>query len=140
FLLVLETAMRQGEILSLRWEHIDLRHGVAHLPETKNGHSRDVPLSRMARNCLQMLPMSLNGSVFRYTSSGLRSAWRTALQVLHIDNLHFHDLRHEAISRFFELGNLNVMEVAAISGHRSKNMLKRYTHLRAWQLVSKLDT
>ncbi|EIV5116147.1 site-specific integrase [Salmonella enterica] len=140
FHLALETAMRQGEILSLRWEHIDLRHGVAHLPETKNGHSRDVPLSRMARNCLQMLPMSLNGSVFRYTSSGLRSAWRTALQVLHIDNLHFHDLRHEAISRFFELGNLNVMEVAAISGHRSMNMLKRYTHLRAWQLVSKLDT
>ncbi|EAA9297809.1 integrase, partial [Salmonella enterica subsp. enterica] len=54
-------------------------------------------------------------------------------------NLHFHDLRHEAISRLFELGTLNVMEVAAISGHKSLNMLKRYTHLRAYQLVSKLD-
>ncbi|EJF6007758.1 tyrosine-type recombinase/integrase, partial [Salmonella enterica] len=53
---------------------------------------------------------------------------------------HFHDLRHEAISRLFELGTLNVMEVAAISGHKSLNMLKRYTHLRAYQLVSKLDT
>lgn len=48
-------------------------------------------------------------------------------------------MRHEAISRLFELGTLNVMEVAAISGHKSLNMLKRYTHLRAYQLVSKLD-
>ncbi len=56
--------MRQGEILALRWEHIDLRHGVAHLPETKNGHSRDVPLSRRARNFLQMMPVNLHGNVF----------------------------------------------------------------------------
>ncbi|KAA0643032.1 hypothetical protein E2K69_12460, partial [Escherichia coli] len=46
-----------------RWEHIDLRQGVAHLPETKNGHSRDVPLSRRARNFLQMMPVNLNGNV-----------------------------------------------------------------------------
>ncbi len=68
-----------------------------------------------------------------------KAHWRTALLDLKIENLHFHDLRHEAISRFFELGTLNVIEVAAISGHRSLNMLKRYTHLRAYQLVSKLD-
>ncbi|NWJ78851.1 site-specific integrase [Enterobacter sp. SECR19-1250] len=139
FNLALETAMRQGEILSLRQEHIDLQHGVAHLPDTKNGSSRDVPLSRKARNLLQMLPAQLSGPVFNYTSSGFKSAWRTALLALNIEDLHFHDLRHEAISRFFELGTLNVMEVAAISGHRSMNMLKRYTHLRAYQLVSKLD-
>lgn len=139
FHLAIETAMRQGEILSLRWEHIDLQHGVAHLPDTKNGSSRDVPLSRKARNLLQMLPAQLNGRVFSYTSSGFRSAWRHALKALAIEDLHFHDLRHEAISRLFELGTLNIMEVAAISGHRSMNMLKRYTHLRAYQLVSKLD-
>ncbi|EMN7748182.1 TPA: site-specific integrase, partial [Escherichia coli] len=139
FHLALETAMRQGEILSLRWEHVDLQHGVAHLPTTKNGAPRDVPLSRKARSYLQMLPTQLNGNIFSYTSSGFKSAWRTALHELKIENLHFHDLRHEAISRFFELGTLNVIEVAAISGHRSLNMLKRYTHLRAYQLVSKLD-
>ncbi|MGJ3289494.1 site-specific integrase [Klebsiella sp. PL-2018] len=139
FQLALETAMRQGEILSLRWEHIDLQHGVAHLPHTKNGASRDVPLSRKARNLLQMLPAHLEGNVFLCTPSGLKSAWRLALQALKIVNLHFHDLRHEAISRLFELGTLNVMEVAAISGHRSLNMLKRYTHLRAYQLVPRLD-
>ncbi|MEG5609443.1 site-specific integrase [Enterobacter hormaechei] len=139
FHLALETAMRQGEILNLQWEFIDLQHGVAHLPDTKNGSSRDVPLSRKARNLLQMLPAQLKGQIFSYTSSGFKSAWRHALNAIAIEDLHFHDLRHEAISRFFELGTLNVMEVAAISGHRSMNMLKRYTHLRAYQLVSKLD-
>ncbi|WP_396018798.1 site-specific integrase, partial [Escherichia coli] len=110
FHLALETAMRQGEILSLRWEHVDLQHGVAHLPTTKNGAPRDVPLSRKARSYLQMLPTQLNGNIFSYTSSGFKSAWRTALHELKIENLHFHDLRHEAISRFFELGTLNVIE------------------------------
>jgi integrase len=139
FHLAIETAMRQGEILSLRWEHIDMQHGVAHLPLTKNGSSRDVPLSRKARNLLQNRGVLLSGAVFDYTSSGFKSAWRVALGRLNIVDLHFHDLRHEAISRLFELGSLNVMEVSAISGHRSLNMLKRYTHLRAYQLVSKLD-
>ncbi|EKA0842716.1 site-specific integrase [Salmonella enterica] len=139
FHLAIETAMRQGEILSLRWEHIDQQHGVAHLPMTKNGSSRDVPLSRKARHLLQGMTVALSGNVFHYSSSGFKSAWRVALQRLNIVDLHFHDLRHEAISRLFELGTLNVMEVAAISGHRSLNMLKRYTHLRAYQLVSKLD-
>ncbi|HAF6279744.1 TPA: integrase [Salmonella enterica] len=139
FHLALETGMRQGEMLSLQWEHIDLQHGVAHLPVTKNNSPRNVPMSRRARQLLQQLPVQLSGPVFHYKSSGFKSAWRVALQTLKIENLHFHDLRHEAISRLFELGTLNVMEVAAISGHKSLNMLKRYTHLRAYQLVSKLD-
>lgn len=58
---------------------------------------------------------------------------------LAIDNLHFHDLRHEAISRLFELGTLDIMEVSAISGHKSLSMLKRYTHLKAQRLVKKLE-
>ncbi|EBW6364046.1 site-specific integrase [Salmonella enterica subsp. enterica serovar Oranienburg] len=139
FHLALETGMRQGEILTLRWEHIDLQQGVAHLPVTKNGSARAVPLSGRARQLLQKLSVQLSGAVFHYKSSGFKSAWRAALQTLKIENLHFHDLRHEAISRLFELRTLNVMEVAAISGHKSLNMLKRYTHLRAYQLVSKLD-
>ena len=69
------------------------------------------------------MTVALSGCVFHYTSSGFKSAWRVALQRLSIVDLHFHDLRHEAISRLFELGTLNVMEVAAISGHRSLNML-----------------
>lgn len=139
FTLALETAMRQGEILSLRWEHVDLHLGIAHLPVTKNGTARDVPLSYKARQALREFEGPLAGPVFSYTSSGFKSAWRITLASLGIEDLHFHDLRHEAVSRLFELGSLNVMEVAAISGHKSLNMLKRYTHLRATQLVSKLD-
>lgn len=139
FNLAIETAMRQGEILNLSWQYVDLQHGVAHLPETKNGHSRDVPLSHKARNLLKMLPINVTGKLFNYTSSGFKNAWRKGIKKLNIEDLHFHDLRHEAISRLFELGTLNVLEVAAISGHRSLNMLKRYTHLRAYLLVRKLD-
>ncbi|MBU9819878.1 site-specific integrase [Rahnella sp. BCC 1045] len=139
FYLALETAMRQGEILSLAWEYIDLHLGVAHLPMTKNGSSRDVPLSSKARQVLREFCGPSHGAVFSYTSNGFKSAWRITLEELGIDDLHFHDLRHEAVSRLFELGTLNVMEVAAISGHKSMNMLKRYTHLRATHLVSKLD-
>ncbi|MBP2157394.1 integrase [Erwinia rhapontici] len=139
FTLAIETAMRQGELLSLRWEHINLSQGVAHLPVTKNGSSRDVPLSAKARKTLGRFSGPVTGPVFSYTSNGFKSAWRKAVIETGIENLHFHDLRHEAISRLSELGTLNLIEMASISGHKSLTMLKRYTHLRAVNLVRKLD-
>lgn len=54
-------SLRQGEILSLQWEHIDIQHGVAHLPHTKNGSTRDVPLSRKARRLLQDMGIAMTG-------------------------------------------------------------------------------
>lgn len=137
--LALETAMRQGEILNLHWENLNLKTRVAHLPETKNGTKRDVPLSLKAREALIRLGVKSNGKVFKYTPEGLKSTWRFMLKKLGIEDLHFHDLRHEAISRLFELGSLDMMEVAAISGHKSLAMLKRYTHLKAQRLVRKLE-
>lgn len=138
-IIALETAMRQGEILGLRWEHINLKSRVAHLPATKNGSKRDVPLSIKARDALVRLGVKTNGKVFTYTKEGIKSTWRFMMHKLKIEDLHFHDLRHEACSRFFELGTLDVMEVAAISGHKSLAMLKRYTHLKAQRLVRKLE-
>ncbi|MDR2837558.1 MAG: site-specific integrase [Azonexus sp.] len=135
----LETAMRQGEILSLRWEHLNLKTRIAHLPETKNGTMRDVPLSATARDALVRLGVKTRGRIFGYTNEGFKSTWRFMMGKLGIENLHFHDLRHEAISRLFELGSLDMMEVAAISGHKSLSMLKRYTHLKAQHLVKKLE-
>lgn len=137
--LALTTAMRQGEILSLRWDNIRLKNGIAHLPETKNGTKRDVPLSMRARDVLKSLGTHTSGKVFSYTADGIKSTWRFMLQKLGIQNLRFHDLRHEAVSRLVELGTLDIMEVAAISGHKSLSMLKRYTHLSALRLVSKLE-
>lgn len=137
--LALETACRQGEILKLRWEHINLKTRVAHLPETKNGTKRDVPLSLKARDALIRMGVKNQGRVFSYTPEGLKSTWRFMLLKLGIQDLHFHDMRHEAISRLFELGTLDMMEIAAISGHKSLAMLKRYTHLKAGRLVRKLE-
>lgn len=138
-LLALETAMRQGEILGLRWEHVNLKTRVAHLPMTKNGSKRDVPLSAKARDALVRLDVKTSGRVFNYSSSGIKSSWRYMLEQLGIQDLHFHDLRHEAVSRLFELGTLDMMEVAAISGHKSLSMLKRYTHLKAAKIARKLE-
>lgn len=137
--LALETAMRQGEILALRWEHLNLKTRIAHLPETKNGTKRDVPLSMVARDALIRIGVKTKGRVFGYTADGLKSTWRFMLHKLCIEDLHFHDIRHEAVSRLFELGSLDMMEVAAISGHKSLSMLKRYTHLKAQRLVHKLE-
>lgn len=137
--LALETAMRQGEILNLRWEHINLKSRIAHLPETKNGSKRDIPLSVKARDVLIRLGVQTKGKVFNYTPQGIKSTWRFMLIKLGIENLHFHDMRHEAVSRLFELGTLDMMEIASISGHKSLSMLKRYTHLKAQRLVSKLE-
>lgn len=138
-ILALETAMRQGEILNLRWEHINLKTRIAHLLETKNGTKRDVPLSLRARDALIRLECKSKGKVFNYSSQGLKSTWRFMRIKLGIEDLHFHDMRHEAVSRLFELGTLDMMEIAAISGHKSLSMLKRYTHLKAQRLVQKLE-
>ncbi|MGE4546009.1 MAG: site-specific integrase [Pedobacter sp.] len=139
FEFALESAMRQGEILSLRWEHINLTRRIAHLPTTKNGTSRDVPLSVKAKESLLRMGAKGTGRIFSYSNSGIKTAWRVMMHRLTIEDLKFHDLRHEAISRLFEKSSLDIMEIAAISGHKSLAMLKRYTHLKAHKLVKKLD-
>lgn len=136
--LALETAMRQGELLSLRWEHIDLMRRTAYLPDTKNGESRTVPLSTAAIKVLGDLPRSLDGQLFpRLTTEAVKRAYMRAIRSAGIQDLHFHDLRHEATTRLFEKG-LNIMEVATITGHKDLRMLRRYTHLQAEDLAKKL--
>ena len=138
-LFAIETGMRRGEILSLTWQHVHLDKRYVHLPDTKNGGTRDVPLSPLALELLRELPRNIRGEqvVFPIHYEALKSAWHRACIKACITNLRFHDLRHEATSRFFEKG-LNVMEVAAITGHKDLRMLQRYTHLRAEDLARKL--
>lgn len=137
--LALETAMRQGELLKLSWEHVDLRSRIAHLPETKNGQKRDVPLSVKAREALISWGVKSSGPVFQYSNAGVKSSFKYMIKSLAIEDLHFHDMRHEAASRLSELGSLDSIEIAAITGHKSMQMLKRYSHLKANKLVRKLD-
>ncbi|WP_208648105.1 integrase [Paraburkholderia caledonica] len=136
-ILAIETAMRQGEIAKLRWEHIDLDARTALLPMTKNGTARKVPLSTRAVEALTWCPPPHRGSVFKLTQSAMQFAFRRVREQCNLGNVRFHDLRHEAASRLFEKG-LNVMEVATITGHKNLKMLQRYTHLRAEDLAKKL--
>ena len=129
--------MRRGELLGLEWQHVDLDKRTAYLPITKNGTNRTIPLSLKAIETLQLLPRDISGRVFPLSATALRGLWARACKRAGIEDLRFHDLRHEATSRFFEKG-LNVMEVAAITGHKDLRMLQRYTHLRAEDLAVKL--
>ncbi|WP_131111345.1 integrase [Sulfuricystis thermophila] len=135
--LALETAMRRGELLALQWENVDLKRRVAHLPATKNGEARTVPLSSRAVAILQDLPRSIDGRVFATTSVALKFAWISACKRAGIDDLHFHDLRHEATSRLAEKLP-NVVELSAVTGHKDLRMLKRYYHPRAEDLARKI--
>jgi len=157
--LAVETAMRQGELASLKWEHVDLDGRTAYLPSTKNGDARTVPLSFGAIAVLREFRggviRQISGSVFPIASHAISVAFRRAVararaayegecaaqgdepNPKHLVNLRFHDLRHEAASRLFERG-LDSMEVASVTGHRTLQMLKRYTHLKAKELARKL--
>jgi integrase len=133
----LESAMRRGEILGLRWEHVDLSKRTAFIPLTKNGESRLVPLSTAAIEILQGLPRNLHGTVFPVTACTLSAAIDRARTKAKIEDFHFHDLRHMAITRLAEkLPNL--IELSAVSGHKSLAMLKRYYHPNPEQLAQKL--
>lgn len=137
FELAIETGMRRGEMLRLMWDDVDLKKRTAKLRDTKNGEDRAIPLSTRAVTVLQELPRSISGRVIPISENALKLAWQRARKKVGADGLRFHDLRHEAASRFFEKG-LEIMEVATITGHRSLSMLKRYTHLRAEDLARKL--
>lgn len=137
--LAVETGMRRSELASLAWEQIDLKKQTAHLPKTKTDVPRTVPLSKSAIKALKDFGPKAEGRVFELQAASMSQAFDRACDAhrANVSGVRFHDLRHEATSRLFEKG-LNVMEVAAITGHKTLDMLKRYTHLRAEDLAKKL--
>jgi integrase len=124
--LALETAMRRGELLAIKKEHIDFSKRTLLIPEGKNGRARTIPLSILAAELLSAHSPK-DGRLFPIAANAFRLAWERVKRRAEIVDLHFHDLRHEAISRLFEK-ELSVPEVALISGHRDLRMLLRYTH------------
>ena len=133
----IETAMRRGEIAKLRWEHIELEEGTLYLPATKNGEPRTVPLSPYAIQLLRQSGVKESGRVFPLEPDSITRAFSRIREKTDIEDLRLHDLRHEATSRLFEKG-LNATEVKLITGHKSYQMLDRYTHLNAKHIVEKL--
>lgn len=135
--LALETAMRRSELLSLRWENIDLACQAALLADTKNGTSRTVPLSTTAVELLRSLPRNLSGVVFPIKYFTLDAAFKRAVRRAGLVDFHFHDLRHTAITAMaVKLPNL--IELSAVTGHKSLAMLKRYYHPDVEMLARKL--
>jgi len=149
--LAVETGMRSSEITGLRRSQIDLQRRLVTLMDTKNGTARIVPLTRVGADILKLAtdnpvrPIDTDlvffgepGKDSRRSPYVFQKLWARITEECGLADLHFHDLRHEAVSRLVEAG-LSDQEVAAISGHKSMQMLKRYTHLRAEDLVAKLD-
>jgi integrase len=134
-LFALETGMRRGEIHKLLWKDVDLAKCTARLFDTKNSEDRTIPLSSRALNVLKGLSRNINGKVF--PGADISHSFAAACARGGIEDLRFHDLRHEATSRLFEKG-FNPMEVSAITGHKTLQMLKRYTHLRAEDLAKRM--
>ena len=122
FLFAIETAMRSGEILSLTWDNIDLKAKVAHLPMTKNGQPRDVPLSREAVRLLEALPYA--DPVFDLTSPLRDALWRKLRARAGVEGLTFHDARHMAITRLAR--RLDVLDLARMVGHKNISELMTY--------------
>lgn len=136
-ILALETAMRRSELLALRWGNINLERRTATLQMTKNGESRIVPLSTTAIQTLTSMPQSVCGAVFPITSCALAANFDNAVERAKLPDLHFHDLRHTAITNMAnKLPNL--IELAAVSGHKSLKMLQRYYHPDVEDLARKL--
>lgn len=153
--IALASAMRLSEIAGLHWKDVDQVGRVIFLRDTKNGASRSVPLSPDALAVLSAMPRRIDGRLFSVTSGSLSQAWTRAVsraRKVYVDeckasgamvspaylvDLHFHDLRHEATSRLFERGDLNVVEVASVTGHKTLQMLSRYSHMSASRIAEK---
>lgn len=151
----IETAGRRSELAKLRWENVEKKKRIAVFIDTKNGETRTIPLSTRAVSILDSLPHHLSGKVFPVgldaVTRAVTDATRKARALYEaeclvagkkpakgfLEGLRLHDLRHEATSRLFEKG-LNQIEAAAVTGHKSLQMLKRYTHLKAEDLAKKL--
>jgi len=166
FELAIETSLRQGTLFSLRWEWVKIPARMIEFPPEARGTDNKgvparLPLTRRATDVLRALaalwqrdrrsnsercrfgpvnvdPSLLIGPVFGTSRNAVLMAWKRVVKSENgFADLRWHDLRHEAASRLFEKG-LHPLEVASMTGHRSMQMLKRYTHLNPADLLVKL--
>ncbi len=128
------SCMRLGEILTIRWQDLDTVKKTITIrsrkhPSQKAWNDQTVPLLGDSFALIQKQTKTDDDRIFPYQTKAVGTAFSRACTTVNIDDLHFHDLRHEGISRLFELG-YGVMEVAKVSGHRDINQLRRYVQLK----------
>lgn len=137
FLFALETAMRAGEIVELTWDRVSISKRFVSLAETKNGDSRNVPLSNKAIDLLQKLQHLDSVRVFTVDSGSLSTFFRRARDKAGIEDLHFHDTRHQAITTLAK--KLTVIQLARMVGHRDLKSLMIYYNETASELAELLN-
>lgn len=137
FLFALETAMRRGEILGIQKTDIFIDH--IHLPETKNGDARDVPLTKQAKELLSLV-MHNENKLIPMTENAFRLQFERTKAKLGLEDLHFHDTRHEAITRFVNLRRIPVEVLAKITGHKTiKVLVNTYYNPNVSDIARMLD-
>ena len=126
-LIALNTAMRRGEILSLKWSDIDLKRNIINVDNTKTGYTRSIRVNNDVMIVLENLEI-IDERLFPISVNSLRLCYQRLCNKINI-KIRFHDFRHEAISRLFEQ-NLTIPHIASISGHRTMSQLFRYAHFK----------
>lgn len=134
----IETAMRRGEMVKLRWKHVHLRQGYLELPAsiTKNRKPRIVPLTTRALRILATQPHS-GEFVFATNANTVKLAFKRARARVGSEDLRVHDLRHEGTSRLFEKTDLRANEIGHVTGHTDPRMLERYYNKRPDEFVGR---
>jgi len=122
------TGMRRGEIVNLRWEHIDLANGVIHVLQTKSGEPREIPIAPKLRALLDSMRKGDGGRVFALSTRVINTRFSMALKLAGITNFRFHDLRHTFASHFIMRTN-DLPATQKLLGHHSPRMTLRYAHL-----------
>ena len=140
----LNTGCRKEEILSLRWQNVDLRHGFVNLVKTKNGDSRKIPINSALREMLQGLIRRVDVEYVFYDHEAgrryldIKRSFNTALRKAGITDFHFHDLRHTFASHLVMAG-VDIATVSKLLGHKTLAMTMRYAHLAPNHLSKALD-
>jgi len=135
-ILALSTGMRQGELMGLKWQDVNLKDGYLILHETKNGERRRVPLAGLGLELLREhakvrrldTDLLFPGTVHKTKPIDLRKPFDTALKAAAITDFHWHDLRHCTAS-YLAMNGASLAEIAEVLGHKTLQMVKRYAHL-----------
>lgn len=137
FLLAIETGMRSGEILKLQWKHAHLDDRYVKLFDTKNSDNRDVPLSKKAVSLLKSMVGVSDDFIFSVKNGSFQTLFKKLKQRCEIEDLHFHDTRHEACTRLAK--KLPIEDLARMLGHRRLDSIMIYYNATASEIASQLD-
>lgn len=136
WLISIETALRQGELWGLEWQRVHLEKRYVMLPDTKNGSKRDVPLTSRAVELFTMLNPKAQGMVITHPQESCAQIFRRAVEMAGVENMTWHDARHEAITRLAR--KLDIMDLARMVGHRDIRSLRTYYNPTAEEIAKRL--